>query len=323
MLATCRLGVNYPHDVDIPLTNNIPVSATDSVFATLSYPDLIVSNIAVSDLNDSVLRVYDVPEGLDPNGVLTMPPIDSVAADLGVKPVRLLFPGSTFGVFKGNYVVCDEQGGRCVIPYQITKNFVDPFSMSPFISPHWRVYNPSDSQHVVLNYRGPALQFSFPVNDSTGVRSVGVVSRFRLAGDFSISVDYKLRDDMLDGFEVGFFVSPKKDTSRWLRKGGLLLAGNLTGTGPGVTITARTGGSLTLNWTEVYDGRMRIERDGGKMTLIYQELPSTDPDDDTVKIGTFEDDTVYVHLRMDVDNFIRSRHCEWDNFCVSSGKVVF
>lgn len=322
LLAMCRVGVDFPHDVDIPLTNDIPSSTIRILVDTLVYPESTVATIDISDLNDSLLRVYMVPEGLDPYGVLTAPLVDSVVADLGPKPVRLNFTGCKFGSFKGNYVVCDQQYGRCVIPYHITKTFIDGFSVSPFESRYWRCYNPTDSMHVNLHYPGPTLRFSFPANDTSGMMTAGVVGRFCLVGDFSISIDYKLRDEMLDGFTADFFVSPTQDTSRWSKRCGLFLAGNTNGTSSWITATLGVGVNLTRRDIEVYDGRLCIQRKGDDVTLMCQQLPTSGPDDPK-KIVTFDADTVWVHLRMIVKDHARTRHSEWDDFSVTAGEVLF
>jgi hypothetical protein len=245
---------------------------------------------------------------------------------LSVKRLLLTLPGAIMGSWSGRLVVSDEQAGRCVIPYAIHKRYVEDFVNHPSHSTYWRCYSGGDITHYLLKYPGPMLQFYFPSGDTSPTRSAGIVSTFSVRGDFRIGVDFMLRDDMLDGFTVGFLISDTQDTSRWLNRAGVFLTGNVENTSRWVAVTAGVGINTVRQdakegkWS---DGRLFIERSNGKVVFEYHEM-NLEPTSMIIdNIFTFAADAVYIHLRMKIDDTERTRNCQWDNLVVYSGEMVF
>jgi hypothetical protein len=72
-----------------------------------------------------------------------------------------------------------------------------------------------------------------------------------------------------------------------------------------------------------YSGRISLHRMGG--TVRFQCAPD-DPRASGVDLPQFTfpaDDSVYIHLRMRVTDQTKARHCEWDDFLVEKGTLVF
>jgi hypothetical protein len=323
--SVCRLGIDFPHDVDIPLINNIPACSLDSIVDTLFFPESTLCTLAVADLNDSILRVYTLPNSADPLADLAPweEAAKQVTAGLSDKQVILGLAGKEMGIMTGFFVIQDEQDGRCVVPYTVKKVLYDSFDNVLTNNAFWNAFNPSDQIHYKQGTPGQKLRFIFPQNDTTTRQSAGVLSSFRVSGDFKMQVGFKLRDDMLNGFSVGFLLTTAADTSRWVERAGIYLSGNGDNNSAWVTLNAGVGITMARKEMDTYEGVLGIQRSQGKVLFIIKDSDPMAIADTIDKNFTFPRDSICVQFRMSVDDFNRNRHCEWDNFYLSAGTVSF
>jgi hypothetical protein len=324
-LCVCRLEINYPHNTNIPLVNNTPTCSRDSILDTLFFPESTLCTLSVSDLNDSILNVYSIPGNSDPFTDLSpwKASAKTVVGGLSAKTIILQLSGNCMGAQTGVFVIQDEQDGRCVVPYKVTKVMHDSFNSVMSGPSCWNIFNPGDQNHYKLVNPGPKLRLIFPANDTATFQSAGIMSSFCISGDLKIQVGYKLRDDMLNGFSVGFLLSSSADTSRWVERAGIFLSGNGDNNSAWVTVNAGVGINMARKNITTYDGVLQIQRSNGKILFVIKSPDSFAIADTIDKNFSFPHDSVYVQLRMSVDDFSRNRHCEWDNFQITSGTITF
>ena len=180
-----------------------------------------------------------------------------------------------------------------------------------------------DSLHLGFDYIDSKLAFTFKQSDDTlhAPLSTGIRSMFCLPSSFYATIDFKLRDEMDEAFEVGFFISSSPDTGRWAgERAGIFISGvngrlrfecrsiNLqsysyeTNTVVGQLGITRTDSIITYY---LHDGNPAAV----PLPLTFQNYPAGVP--------------VYVHLKMIVRDLSKDRNCYWNDFSIPEGIIVF
>jgi hypothetical protein len=315
-------GVQFPHDADIALVNDIPECSIDSIAKMLAYPESTLCTLTVADLNDSILGVRVRPDVSLPDLPLTVQ-YDQFNQDLMPKVLCVSVPGSVMGVFKGSFDIFDQQEGDCTIPYHIEKQLVESFNTLPTTGGLWESYGVNDPRHFKLDYPGPRLMFIYDTTAAKFLGKIGMISTFAICGDFSIGVDFELRDDMLSGFSIAFLVTEKPDTSRWVNRAGIVLAGQGTQDNGWIDLRTNVGINISSETIRYSAGRLTIERNLDTMLFQYGPIGPEKVATTSMMTWDLDFDTVWVQMRMGVDDLSRNRHCTWDNFSVDQGQVVF
>lgn len=319
-------------DDDIPLVNDTPeFRGAGTIDAQLFYPESTICTLTVADLNDTVFSVTSLPcfPGSDSSGHCDSAGDSSWPGNcfflpdgLGDQRVVVSWASTVMGLFRGTLLFTDPAGASAAVSYTVSRTFVDAFD-GQVNARCWESYTPDDSTHLGFDYIDGKLAFSFNHSDSAagGHRSAGMYSRFALPGDFYTTVDFKLRDEMDEQFEVGYFISTSQDTGRWSgSKSGIFISGSsgrLRFECRSIDLqsysfeTTATGGELGIRKTDstvsyfFHDGNPA----GVPQHLVSQRFPA--------------DTGVFVHLKMTVYDVLRDRICYWNDFSVSEGAINF
>jgi hypothetical protein len=312
---------------DIKLENNKPRLLTDSVVEkTLLYPDTTLFTFRVQDLNDTMLTMKIITS-TDTLGSDTVSWPGSCARHRETGQISnwtLSLNNSFLGFCSGRITVTDPQNDSTVFTVKAHRQLEDPFKTFPENTRLWSRYS-DVSLNYGFDYIDSALRFYFdtiadssskPQNQSAGLHSV-----FRLSGDLEASVKFQLRSDMTSKFETAFFISTSPDTSRW---DGEVAGIFITGTDNYVKLMTKSYPLQTrTNQTTNFGGILTIKRVSDSVKFIYN---SVEPDKSPIDLLGFTypaNDTVFVHLRMQVDDRSKIRSCTWMNFTVTKGKIVF
>ena len=334
LLAACLLpfGAACFFDADLPLQNDSPSCTNRSeIKATLLYPESSVCTLSISDRNDSMVSLSAVPgnamtgDGLSYDSLSIPWPgrYEFLSTGYGVKLLHLLLDTNRMGRYNGILLLQDAASATLRIPYDIEKKFIDPFDTSPLSDDVWESYVTDDSLHLGFDYIDGKLAFTFRRSDDTlhAPLSTGIRSRFSLPSSFFATVDFKLRDEMDEAFEVGFFISSSSDTGRWAGgQAGIFISGvngrlrfecrsiNLqsysyeTSVVAGELGMARTDSTITYY---LHDGNPAVV----PLPLTFQTYPAEVP--------------VYMHLKMIVRDLSKDRNCYWNDFTVPEGLISF
>jgi len=75
---------------------------------------------------------------------------------------------------------------------------------------------------------------------------------------------------------------------------------------------------------DYFSGRLRLQRQGELVSFACRDA---NPLSEMEHMSSFDfseaDTSLFFHLTMEVEDHSRMRHCEWDNFMIESGEVVF
>lgn len=327
------------HDTSISLENDTPRPSRHIVTDTLFYPDSVVCTLVVHDRNDSILshrlcfRDRTLKSG-DSSLADTMSCISSfdtgsltiLPLEQSLKRKRFLFlaKGTQLGYNEGIASFIDEQDGQAELPFAVHRMLFIPFDTYPLNIQQWKPYAASDSMRMGYEWIDRKLRFEFDTDSiACSDDKVGIMSAFQVCGNFDVSLDFKLRDDLYDGFSFGFFVSADTDTSRWAQnRAGISIIGSQE---QRLRIQAQ---SINFQIASVelpfYSGRLQIvRREHAVVFRCYDADPYAAPiifdENFTFDVA----DSCYVHLWMRVDNFQRVRHCSIDNFKCENGWLAF
>jgi hypothetical protein len=318
-------------DVNLPLENDPPVCTNVSAIKTsLIYPDSTVCTLMISDRNDaqvslSMLRCSTATSDTmvcDSLSVVPWPGTCSLlAAGYGTKQLRLVLDTNRMGIYKGILLIQDAARATLRIPFTIEYIFFDAFDTYPLSASVWRPYRVDDSTHLGFEYTDRKLTFTFKQSADTSALPVtaGIRSVFSLPASFHAAIDFKLRDEMDEAFEIGFFISNSPDTGRWAgEQAGMFITGvngqlrfecrsiNLQSYSYESNVTAGELGigrvDSTINYY-LHDGNPAVE----PTPLTFQSYPADVP--------------VYVHLKMTVLDCSRDRYCAWNDFTVFEGCI--
>jgi hypothetical protein len=311
--------------MSIPLTNQAPrIVSHDLINDTIIYPETTICKLEVRDDNDSIIDFKFEPNNINDYHAKD-PKIEYLSGNVGLKQYLLYLSGNEFGRLHGTLHFCDEQGKCNRNEVDVAKIFRDKFDTEQLNAIFWNMRTLRDTSFLQHDWASRSLRIHFDADDESEQEKMtaGIISKFRITGDFSIQIQFSLRDDMCNGFEAGFFVSSKPDTSRWNpEKTGLFLAGNENNR---IRLVAR---SVDLQHASqeipFYAGRMEIRRSEENVSFKCHDV---DPRSEPVEIGDGFSidglDTVYVQLNMRIEDRKRARHSNWDNFVIERGKVCW
>ena len=319
---------------DIPLQNSKPqFVGVLRLEKSLLYPDTAVGSVQVRDLNDTAWSVEthfyadsipDTGHGLQiswPGSIFFQrenPQISNCL--LSVKPEFL-------GYCRGTLTLRDPDGDTALMPISVHRVFKNDFNPDSIGLRYWREYTDNDSFIAFDRILG-GLRFTIPgssgdVSSETLRTTTGMRSAFAISGDFQMSTAFELRDDMKSGFETSFFISTSPDPSLWSGEiAGIYLTG-ISGVNDFVqlicnSIYMQTTSSETVN----YMGILTISRTNNSLMFTYQK----DRLDKPTVLATLEypaADSIYVHLRMQVNDRAWTRHCLWKDFEIVKGTISF
>ena len=320
-------------DADLPLVNNPPsITGTSKINAQLFYPDSTLCTLTVADRNDSLFSLSAIPctsmtdetgecfpqrETSWPGG-FTM-----LSGGYGDKRCVLYWSSNEMGVYRGMLFFTDAEGAADTVPYVVSRKFIDTFDDFNLEPESWRLYVPGDSVHCGFDYVDGKLVFMFKKDAAApeGRQSTGMCSRFSLQGNFYASIDFKLRDEMDEAFEVSFFVSTSSDTGRWSgEKAGIFI----TGVNGRLRFECRSVDLQSYSFeTATTTGELGISRNDSTVSYFFHDgNPAVVPQ--RLAFQSFPGDTtVFVHLKMSVADSRRDRNCYWNDFTVAEGMISF
>jgi hypothetical protein len=316
-LSICISLNSCIHDTNLELANNVPVviSLLDTVRSMLIYPDSVVDSLHVSDLNDSILTVRSgwIGSGLQ------------LQKNLGTKIIVLSFGETSMGTFSGCATIGDQQGANCSVPYIITKIFRETFESFP--PPLWKMYNINDTvetiKHSYISNSDATLQFVFSVDETKPASfplKTGICSEFSIKEDFCCSIVFSILEFSKSGYECGFFVSTSNDTGQWSGDvGGIFLSGRNSST----EIKCKSvDGQISSATRDYLSGTLWIDRKGTGINFMYSSM-GTASKDTLSKLAFDRNDSLFIHLRMVVDDLRETRSCSWNDFIIHTGKLLF
>jgi hypothetical protein len=225
------------------------------------------------------------------------------------------------GWYRGILRFSDEAGTTLEIPYEINKVFRDPFDDYPLSDKIWHSYFPDDSMYCRYDYIDKKLLFTFPLTEDSfpGSRTTGIRSQFSLPSDFYTTIDFKLRDEMDEAFEVGYFISSSPDTGRWDgKKAGFFISG-ISGR---LRLECRSINLQSYSFeTGITAGELGISRKGSTINYFFHDgNPAITPEPLTTQEYT-ADLPVYIHIKMIVHDQKKVRNCYWNDFTIPSGII--
>jgi hypothetical protein len=329
LLTLCRCLF----DADLPLENDPPACTNRSeIRASLVYPDSSLCTLSIIDRNDAALSLRELPCGGDE---ATGVPCDSqhpqpwagsfefLSTGYAEKRLRLSFGTNRMGVYRGMLLLADAASATLRLPYTIEKIFLDPFDAFPLSATTWQPYHRDDPLHLGFDYIDKKLTFSFTRSgDTSGTPlSTGIRTRFSLPSAFHATIDFKLRDEMDDAFEVAFFISSSSDTGRWAGdKAGSFITGN----NGRLRIECRSINLQSYSYESgTTAGELGISRTDSTISYYFHDgNPAVIPKPLATQLYP-ADIPVYVHLKMTVRDHLKDRHCSWNDFTISSGTIVF
>ena len=324
------------YDTAIPLHNNPPqLVGSSAMTRTVLYPDSALCTLTVADLNDARFDVRtciaaDSSDTSCSSG--SCPWIGSYrCVNETASAHRLIFGFDTcrMGLYCGHLHIADPEMAEIKVPYAFTMKTVDMLRDS-IKSNFWM--RGADTSFIIFNPENRQLEFLFnKVADSTsaqalGPAATGIRSLFRLSGDLETSIRFQLRDDMMSGFEVAFCISTSPLSGPWDGDiAGFYVAGlanhiRLTATSVKMQTDSR---DIPYFAEQLTSGRLEISRKADTVGYtFYPGDPSLPPT--VMNRCTYPaDSAVFVHLRMSVDDRLRSRHCLWSDFEVTKGTIGF
>ncbi|MBN1576352.1 MAG: hypothetical protein JW913_07370 [Chitinispirillaceae bacterium] len=319
-------------DADLPLENDPPACNRSEILTSLIYPDSSVCTLSITDRNDTVLSLSILP--------CDSPDIDSMQCDspgaqpwpgtfeflstgYGEKQLRLSLDTNRMGHYSGILLLQDADDEAVRIPYSIEKQFFDPFNTYPLSEEIWQPYVTNDSLHIGFDYIDGKIVFSFDsIGNSPAIPLfTGIRSRFSLPSGFRATIDFKLRDEMDEGFEVAFFISSSPDTGRWSgEKAGIVISG-VNGR---LRFECRSINLQSYSYeSNTASGEIGIYRaDSTIRYYLHDGNPAVIPKPLTVQFYS-PDTPVYVHLKMTVRDLYKKRNCYWNDFSIPEGIINF
>ncbi len=328
------LGTFSCHNLSVPLENNTPVLINyTQINKTIYYPDTTVCTLQVADLNDTILSIATVTtDTVSPDSIY----IDTIpwpgnyfqtTKNYDIKNIVLSLPGCGLCCLDGSLLISDDGGRSISVPYDIQKHFQDTFSQTYPDSVLWKSYRGNDTAHIQSDYiplhQNYVLKFVFDTNCVLTNKSVGLRSNFGIIGDFSIFIDFGLIElsfERLNGVTVSFFVSTSSDTTQWA---GIEAGLYLYGMESRLRVRAAKGFDGKSQDINFYSGKMKISRKNNELSLYCWKGTEQNDSDPIKTVSYSDDDTVYVHMQMKVDSLNDTRFCDWDNFSITSGEIVF
>lgn len=312
------------YDTDILLSNSTPSCQNlTSINKQLFFPDSVLCTLFVKDQNDKKLNLnilsdsqqQQIPEfyPLEVNSTLLEETFDTKSIQLTIVP-------SVLGSFTGTFLIHDQKGASTSLPFTIGMQFLEPFDSHPRNSPYWQLYNSDDTSIIKIDFTDKKLLFIFDTIQVKQITSTGIVSRFKLCGDFSISVDFRIRDEMDDGFETGFFVSTSSDTGKW---SGDIAGLYLQGTQNRIRIECRSDNLQSFSKeTDLFSGKIGISRDSSLVSFYYHDGNPLQSPVPLTQLSYTSNDTVFIHIKMSVKDRKRSRHTLWNDLYITRGHII-
>ncbi len=320
-------------DADLPLRNDPPVCTNVlHIRSTLIYPDSSVCTLLIDDLNDTALSLSVVPcttTSLDSGACDSLPLLPwpgeymFLATGYGTKKLHLLLDTNRMGCYSGMLLLRDEDRATLPIPYSIEKKFLDAFDSYPPDDDLWQSYVTDDSLHIGFDYIDGKLIFAFEHSDDslhvplcTGIRST-----FSLPSAFYTTIDFKLRDEMDEAFEVGFFISSSPDTGRWSgERAGIFISG-VNGR---LRFECRSIDLQSYSYeSRGTSGELGIGRTDSTISYFFHDgNPVSIPKPLTTQFYPAAV-PVYIHLKMTVRDLSRERNCYWNDFSIPEGSISF
>lgn len=324
-VLTVLLLISCTRDTDIALTNCAPscVNMT-SISRTLFFPESTVCTLLVKDLNDkrfSCSILQDPSISHSPGNIQEWPGTFKLLNEtFGTKSILLTINPKKPGNYNGVLLIDDNHNAFTSLPYTITAQFYESFDSRPLLYHNWQLYNSNDSSTVKIDYPDKKLLFIFDTTQSSLCNTTGIISRFKLAGDFRISIDFRIRDDMIDGFETGFFVSTSNDTGKWSGDiAGIYLQGNQNH----IRMECKSVNLQSFSKeVGIFNGNLCISRDNRNITFCYHD---GNPLQNPIPIARFTgspEDTVFIHIKMTVKDRKRLRHSLWNDFYITKGTII-
>jgi hypothetical protein len=232
-------------------------------------------------------------------------------------------------VFAGEWVITDEAGARMSVPYAVRKIVLDRFAGYPPRREYWQPYRWSDTAHIIVPridrvWGDTTLQYAFGDSPHAFPLTIGMHSDYTVSGDFSCSLEYQFIAGADSEFDWHFVVAPLPDTSMFF---GESIESGLTYAGFHLSYSSIGYGLFGEGEAEVHDevhdasaGTLRLERIDGRMAFYYK--PKYLDKVETLKYPydpLFEDDDLYIHVRMSVYGPEAPEACELLRFKVDRG----
>ena len=328
LMCACQIAT------DLPLSNNVPqYNGPARITATAFYPDSALCTLSVNDLNDARLSVYacfcaDTGD-TSCNGKKLWPGSCRILDEtLGPKQIVLGLDTCCMGTYCGHLHVEDRDRAAVRVPFTIMSLLVDSLNRFPVSAANWALQQDRDSAFIGFDYINKKLRFGFSVaadSTDTAAVSTGLRTCFSIGGDLSAGINFQLRDDMMSGFQVEYYLSTSPVAGPWEGDvAGVFITGltnqiRFTAT----SINMQTDSRDVTRDASNFAGRFTITRSADNVDYAF--TPG-DPRSPPMQMNTLifpADTAVFVHIRMKVDDRLRSRHCLWSDFEVDKGKLKF
>lgn len=306
-------------DPHIPIRNNPPVCTNmQSIDKTIFYPESSICTLYISDLNDRHLQISFIQND-SPDTLPCFCSFQCINESFDLKYIYLWLNTNLLKTYTGSLFIKDSHQEQTMIPYRIRSIFLEHFDSFPLSAKNWTYYSNPEAKHLRFDYIDRKLQFVF---DSTSQElSTGIRSNFKIGGDFTASIELKLRDEMKDGFTVNFFISNSADTGKW---DGDIAGISISGLQSSMKLDCK---SIELqNYSRVEkmtSGELKLSRKGSLLNYYFNDGTTSSDSQPVITHSYLPDDSVYIHLKMTVSDLSKVRHCSWNNFAVTEGIFSF
>jgi hypothetical protein len=227
------------------------------------------------------------------------------------------------GLYRGHLHINDPAKAGLKIPYSFAIKLDDPLTDS-LRRAFWTADYPAS--FITFNAENRKLEFLFDKTDSATPSSTGISSIFRLSGDVRAGINFQLRDDMMSGFEVAFYLSTSSLPGPW---DGDITGFFITGLTNHIRLTCTSifmqtdSRDIPYFAGQVTSGRLVISRRADTVGFTFSPADSRWSPTVMNSLTFPADSTVFVHVRMKVDDQLRYRHCLWSDFEVTKGTLNF
>jgi hypothetical protein len=320
-------------DTSVELNNNPPecVNYIDSISKVIPYPSTTVCTLHIKDMNDKQfyfsLRDCSFPKRDTIQWSSNCAPFnfEALNSSYSLKQVELSLQSNTIGKYKGFFEITDNYQSAITIPFEINHTFTSPF-FDKFETRYWNTYGNNDPPPSISSI-DHKLELRFNAGNYA-VKHKGIISRFRLAGDFTISTVFDLQEKMDSSFQALFFVSKNPDTgSTWhLNTTGINISNIPSNKRLSFTYWSTSLQTIynDANPSDSGKGILQLRRHND--TIYYSYFKNKDVYTSTPSVSKLVfnyADTVFVKMEFIINPLLNESHsCLWGEFTVEQGTII-
>jgi hypothetical protein len=319
------------YDADLPLQNDPPVCLDSSkINASLFFPDSSLCTLHITDRNDRCFSLSIAPDGdsimLSCPDSQNQPPwpgsYEFFTTGYETKLLHLFFPTNRMGIYNGILLLRDDAGAKLRIPFRIQKIFFEPFDTLPLCDRYWQTYKDDYSTHIKFDFTDKKIKFVFNKDSNTlSPCGTGIRSIFNISDSLKTAVGFKLREEMTDSFELGFFLSTSFDTGKWDgEKAGIFFSGSKGR----LRLECRSINLQSYSYEiNAISGELCISRIDSTIRYFFHDGNPAIVPKPIINYYFPAHAPVFIHLRMSVFTQIKECYCSLSNLTVSMGALNF